>query len=164
MANKKNKKKKRKKKKNKIKNDYSSLLKKIEENGLVPKDIIWNESENTNKPKMSEVLVDFAEPLLEAADDNLSAEVAITISALVWNLTFMPENKREDEILKMIPIVSPTDDINDLIMTKSIINMLIVRKEEFFADNKKYILDYEISFAGNKGLNLSVASTLIVNK
>ncbi len=43
---------------------------------------------------MSEVLLDFANPLLDEAKSDKEKRTAITISALIWNASLLPEREK----------------------------------------------------------------------
>lgn len=108
--------------------------------------------------KMSEVIADFAAPLLKEADDETSASVAISIAVMGWNLAVMPEDEQEDMIKEMIAkIPKPGSDAK---YTESIARMMISRKKELFSHIKKLIVGYDIKFREGKML-LNVVSTQI---
>ena len=46
--------------------------------------------------------------------------------------------------------------------TKDIIDEMIVRKQQLFADNQRYIIDFQLQDSG-KQFHLSVASTLLAD-
>ena len=93
--------------------------------------------------KMSEVLPAFAEPLLEyVSDDRPGFEKAISIAAFAWNLSLLPEEKWESHIDDIAHEISQSDD--DIKMVKSVIQMLVQRRIQFFADITRFIYEFEI--------------------
>jgi len=107
---------------------------------------------------MSEVIADFAAPLLKEADDETSASVAISMAMMGWNLAVMPEDEQEDMIKEMIAKISKTG--SDAKYTESIARVLISRKKELFSHIKKLIVGYDIKFREGKML-LNVVPTQI---
>ncbi len=112
----------------------------------------------TSKIKMSGVIAEFAAPLLKEADDETSAEVAISMAVICWNLAMVPEDEQEDMIKEMIAKISKTE--SDAKYTESIARILIARKKELFSHIKKFIVGYDMKFTEGKML-LNVLSTQI---
>ena len=107
--------------------------------------------------KMSEVLLDFVEPLMEFNKDDNSFKKIIILSILVWNLCLNPED--EQEKLKKEIINSMVDEDPETCDTiAQIVEMLMERKRTEFADIKRSIIDYEIVNTED-GPRLNVSST-----
>jgi len=107
--------------------------------------------------KMSDVILRFAEPLLKDPHGVISKN-AIRFAIAVWNASLLPQ----DEQLKMLSTLIemlPEDDQDGRRELVAGIHMLLARKQRYFADNTRVILDYQITEAPNK-LNLNVISTL----
>jgi hypothetical protein len=107
--------------------------------------------------KMSEVLLDFARPLLDTVDDEGFKNVII-FAALCWNVSFLPEPKQQkdlkkivDELSKPAPLIRP--DLNA--WAKS----LLERKKAFFAADRRMVLDYRV-VEEKDSRHLFVTSTL----
>ena len=108
--------------------------------------------------KMSEVLPAFAEPLLEyVSDDRPGFEKAISIAAFAWNLSLLPEEEWESQIDDIAHEISQSDD--EIRMVTSMIQMLVQRRIQLFADITRFICDFEILDQKN-GWHLNVVSTL----
>ncbi|MEW6419309.1 MAG: hypothetical protein AB1480_14555 [Nitrospirota bacterium] len=106
--------------------------------------------------KMSEVLLDYAEPLLKEADNIKSRHVAISMAVLCWNISLMPEDKQKEMIEDVLAKILKTS--GDYDATRSIMIMLIERKKMFFSEYSNYIVDYEISLTDGGNLHLTVMS------
>jgi hypothetical protein len=93
--------------------------------------------------KMSEVLLEFAEPLLEDSDDDESFRSKIALAALSWNLTFVPPNEQEATLNNMVEKLGGRDVFVRRGIQESI-RMFIDRKRTLFADDNRLIVNYEI--------------------
>ena len=94
--------------------------------------------------KMSEVILDFAEPLLNTIDDDdeLFKDV-ISFAVICWNISFLPENEQKKMIRSLVDEMAKSDYLLRL-SVKNDIRMLLNRKETFFADEKRMVVNYEI--------------------
>lgn len=108
--------------------------------------------------KMSEVLEEFVDPYLSMAPDQNRREKLFGIAALAWNLANMPEKERQPMIDQMIGGLKGIDSLAQQDM-RDTVDELIERKQTFFAENKRYIMDFQLQDTGNQ-FHLSVASTL----
>ena len=115
---------------------------------------------SSSSEKMSEILLDFAEPLMEQVDrsDERAFGNVISIAAFAWNVSLLPKEKWESSIEDMVKELAQSDD--DVAMMKSIVQMLIQRRMEFFSDITRYIFDYEI-LDEKEGWHLNVVSSLV---
>ena len=111
------------------------------------------------KAKMSEVILDFAKPLLDECEDEESEKKAIGLAILIWNMSLFPKKSRDKEIEKLCSGLSPSEDANDFAALLNYVNILLERKAEYYPDNKRAIVNYQMSGSG-KNRRLDVASTL----
>ena len=103
--------------------------------------------------KMSEVLEEFVEPYLQFAETKEAYQKLITTAIVAWNVMLFPEKDRSsslDELLATLPKNVRKDG-------KQVIEELMVRKERFFSQYKRMIIDFEVTDTGN-GWHLSVMS------
>jgi len=104
--------------------------------------------------KMSEVLEDFVEPYEQFAETKEAYRKLLTTALVAWNVMLFPEKDRSsklDELLTTLPENVREDG-------RQIIEELMVRKERFFSQHKRMIVDYEVADIGSKR-QLSVMST-----
>jgi len=150
-----------KKKKNKLKRQLKKikpksksgqikLLKKIEKSG---RNVV---SEPTGAVRMSDVLQEFAKPLLIESVTDSEIKDAVKFSILVWNASLVPSPKKEEVIETFIKQLSTPDNTESL---KSYIDMLLKRKKEKFPNINRAIVDCQFSGSG-KNLRFDVASNL----
>ena len=97
--------------------------------------------------KMSEVLLDFASPLLDAEDDDYF-ETIIGFAVLCWNLSFLPDGERQKELEHIINELGGADS---LVRTEveDHASMLLKRKQKFFAKDRRFIVNFKIVEEGN---------------
>ncbi len=84
---------------------------------------------------------------------------AIELAILIWNLSLFPKKSRDQEIEKLCSGLLPSEDANDFAALMNYVNILLERKQEYYPDNKRAIISYQMSGSGKNRL-LDVASTL----
>jgi len=109
--------------------------------------------------KMSEVIVDFAEPLLEQAGDE-GYESALAMGVVAWNLALLPAKQRErakKSLVKKLPGKTRRDKVlaEDYVGQ---IEAIMRRKHEHFGHIKRFVVDYLVTESGDRW-HVSVAST-----
>ncbi len=105
---------------------------------------------------MSDVLQDFAKPLLFESVSDAEIKDAIKFSILVWNASLVPSLERKNWIETLIRQLSTPDNTESV---KSYVEMLLKRKKEKFPNIKRAIVDCQFSGSG-KNLRFDVASNL----
>ena len=93
--------------------------------------------------KMSEVLLDFAEPLLEDIDDDENFKGVIALAALCWNCSFLPPKKQRAQLNTIVDKLGKSDQLTRLEI-EDCTRMLIERKKAFFADDRRMVVNYEV--------------------
>lgn len=103
--------------------------------------------------KMSDVLEEFVKPYEQFAETKEAYRKLLTAAIVAWNVMLFPEKdrwSRLDELLGTLPENIREDG-------KQIIQELMVRKERFFSQHKRMIVDFEVADIGSKK-HLSVMS------
>ena len=106
--------------------------------------------------KMSEVLLEFADPYIEYWDDEDHLNKILTLCVIGWGLAIMPIDQRGDLIektLKTLPEEARADG-------RALFEMMIDRKEMYFADNNRWIISHTLTMTP-KGPHVDVVSTLV---
>ena len=106
--------------------------------------------------KMSDVIHRFAEPLRDENGD-IPANM-LRFAILIWNASLLPEDEQEEAfrgIIKALPGKERGLREGALLA----IGTLLERKKKYFSDNKRVIIDYEITETKDM-LNLNVVSTV----
>jgi len=108
--------------------------------------------------KMSEVITEFAEPLLKVAYSEQSYEIAIMMAIACWNLTLLPEEKHEELLARIVTETTKTYEHRK--DTESVARVLVERKKLLFPHIKKFVVNHDIQFLDGKMI-LNVASTYL---
>ena len=106
--------------------------------------------------KLSEVLLDFADPLLDDADDDYF-ETIVSFASICWNLSFLPDGERQKELEYIVNEIGGTDPLARADVEDNA-RMLLKRKQEFFAKDRRYIVNFKIVEEGDN-YRLLVMST-----
>jgi len=111
--------------------------------------------------KMSEALLDFAEPLLDTFDNDECFEGIISIAAMCWNTSFLPEKEQHKMFRSIVDELGKSD-----LLTRHEIEdctrMLLERKKALFADDRRMIVNYKV-VDEKDGQRLFVMSTPVKN-
>lgn len=117
----------------------------------------------TNARKMSEIIIEFAEPLLQEADSFESRKTALSMAIFAWNLSMMPDYQtRIDELCgaksdrKAKRKEAPFDF--ELLGAMS---LLVRRKQELYSDVRRLVVDYDVVDTGEGRLHLNVVSSIL---
>ncbi|MBI2927091.1 MAG: hypothetical protein HYY24_15455 [Verrucomicrobia bacterium] len=103
--------------------------------------------------KMSEVLVDFAQPMLDLARSEEDVQKALSVATIAWNLALLPPQEREEE--------SATGPLARLpAEAQTIVWEMVERKLLHFNKVNRMIMDFDASGEAGK-LTLNVVSTLL---
>jgi hypothetical protein len=96
--------------------------------------------------KVSNMLIDYAKPLLDAAPDLKAKEEVMFVAAFVWNATLKSKHKGEQMLADIRKSLSGR---KDNLGNTSTIKLLIDRKTTLYPDEKQFIVDFEVSRADN---------------
>ena len=116
---------------------------------------IWGSSPE----KMSEVVLDFAEPLLERAQGAAATEGAIGLAVLAWNAAFLPVPAQVELIEDAIASLEGTLLEEDAEVFLGIFGALVLRRMTEFADVQRFIIDFEVTHERSGDLHLAVSSS-----
>lgn len=106
---------------------------------------------DTAGEKMSEVIEDFAAPLLEDADSLEQVRRALAFAMVAWNYALRDEPDRAK------PEPAHAALLSDPIV-KQAFESLVARKQELYPDNQRAVLDYEL-IPTSSGYRFNVIST-----
>jgi hypothetical protein len=105
--------------------------------------------------KMSEVLLEYAEPLMKHAENMEQQHKAISMAIICWNVSLLNETDR-GRVLDAIYVDTDEVEVSNL---KEVITFMVNRKQELFPCNEKKIADWMVKDRGDQ-LFLEVATTL----
>ena len=113
----------------------------------------------SSQQKMSEVIIDFAKPLLDAAQTNKEMQRAIGMAIAMWNVAILPDKEQKDFLREFFNNTKDSSSNQDLPEEHNqVVSYFIARKKVFFSDIKRMILDYEC-VETPQGFHLNVVST-----
>jgi hypothetical protein len=107
--------------------------------------------------KMSDVITRFAAPL-KPPEEVLTAKT-IQFAILVWNASLLPPREQRQALEDIANLVPDADRETRGVIQQSI-TMLLARKQQYFAHNRRFIVDYHIAETADM-LSLNIVSTLV---
>jgi len=120
------------------------------------------EDEETDMLKMSEVIIEYADELLNMATTEESQEQAIMIAIVAWNLAFFDEEQQEEQMHNLLHRLKIKQGSEDWHNTIDILTILIDRKRLDYPSIDRLIVDYKI--IKTKGeFRLNIVSTVPQN-
>jgi len=144
QKNKRPKQKKKNKRKKPLSAGMAALLQRLPDLGSsLPQKVLINPPDHE---KMSEVILEFAQPLLDVVNDDASTKHIIAFAIDAWNFAIIQEQSGSKALEKMMreTAKSGTDEAT-IVRYKPYFDMLFQRKRELFPDNQRMILDYEFT-------------------
>jgi len=114
-------------------------------------------TEYVSANKLSEVILEYAEPLTNVADGSEVEERAIRMSITLWNASLLPKQKALEAIEPTLDNMAKGDQ---LLKSESymMFEMMYKRKQSLFSNDKRFIVDYSLE-ENDEGFYLQVAST-----
>jgi hypothetical protein len=107
-------------------------------------------------PALSDVLVEFAQPLLEhiARPTYAEGKSAIAVAVLSWNASFLPARERASYIDDFISALGIPKRVLGFDVRRTLRSM-VTRKLDSFAGDPRFVVDYQLS-EHPRGLHLQV--------
>lgn len=104
--------------------------------------------------KMSEVIEDFAQPLLEGVDSETEMHKALGFAIIAWNYSLAQGAGTELEPKLQALLRDP--------VLREVFDRLVARKQDLYPDNQRVVLDYQLFTRAGK-FQFNVISTLPPN-
>ena len=113
-------------------------------------------TEYVSANKLSAVILEYAEPLINVADESELEERAIRMSITLWNASLLPKQKALETIEPALDDMANGDQLlkSEFYMT---FEMMYKRKQSLFSNDKRFIVDYTLE-ENDESFNLRVAS------
>lgn len=105
--------------------------------------------------KLSDVITDFAGPLLNMSLRFSDHEKMLSLAILIWNMCIVHQSKA-DKVIEDFHKNILKDNNQAIDDADEIINYLIARKKHFYKDDKRFIVSYNVKNT-KQGLHLEVA-------
>ena len=110
--------------------------------------------------RMSDVLVEFAAPLLDVAMNGVACDRALFVAMIAWNIALLPEHKQNIEREKFVQSLSEESGESPEFV-RDILEDLIHFKIAHYSHIRRLIVDFHRSGWGDN-LHLVVASTPVL--
>ncbi|MCX5654634.1 MAG: hypothetical protein NTY65_08320 [Planctomycetota bacterium] len=94
--------------------------------------------------KMSVVLAEFVKPYRDDAETFQSYKTLLQLGACIWNATLLPADKQTSAIDQLMDLVPPAGQEAG----QQVIYGMLRRKQEFFSQNRRAIIDFELTDTG----------------
>ena len=141
----------------------SSILRKLRRNATAQRHAVPLRPQEITRAqeKMSEVILDFAEPFLEGISDEKGWKTVLGFAILCWNIALAPEEEQEESLADVLADLGKVaqNEPPAIDSLEASARMLVHRKEALFPNNKRAILSYEIVEKGDE-MTLLVTSAL----
>lgn len=136
---------------------FAGLKKKVDRSYGKDVKLIVNQGEIV---KMSEVLENFVDPFSDVRLDKHRLKMLFSIGIMAWNIAIMPKETRVEMVEEALSSITLASDADDIAFTKDLIEQMIDRKDKFFADNHRMIVNFELQYVTRGEYYISVASTM----
>ena len=107
------------------------------------------------KRKVSDILLEFSEPLRQGDPPFEVEKSIIGFCILVWNISLIPQNEQEQQINRMLKELGVLGEKDEKGFREDI-RMLMDRKKWFFPEYKMFIVSWHVGESAD-GLHLSVS-------
>ncbi len=104
---------------------------------------------------MSEIIIDFAEPLLKHAKSFEDQRKALEMAIIIWNISMLPKEKQVEQILNFGEDLAgePTQDSQEVY---EVLTYLLARRYSRFPGIHRLVQDFEV-LEQPGGFHLNVA-------
>ncbi len=101
--------------------------------------------------KVSDVILEFAEPLLEYARNERSFKTMVGFAIACWDVALRPEEEQEKSICDAIHRVAKEagDDPETAAHLETVARVLLARKKAIYPNDRRIILNYEFVEEGD---------------
>jgi hypothetical protein len=100
----------------------------------------WVKDASLAGPRLSQLVIDVAKPLLDSARTEEDYRKSILIALFCWNLPLTPEDKRPALMRELLDeVIGPGESPADV---ERMIADIVARKEALYPDDKRLIIDH----------------------
>jgi len=129
------------------------LKRQLRANGLLDG---WRLVMDMEGPKLSAVLLEFIEPYKKDAPTTEGYDKLVTMAVIAWNAALEDGAERTKYIQAMVNAIVDMAGEEWRKDAENVIEMMVERKERYFPDDKRYIVDYRLTET-NQEYRLAVA-------
>ena len=91
---------------------------------------------------MSDVMLEFTRPLLDAIDDEGLFEHVIVFATICWNMSFLPEKEQRQHMRSLARVGRFNAQMR--FELEQWAQMLLDRKKALYADERRMVLDFQV--------------------
>ncbi|NLE05780.1 MAG: hypothetical protein GX638_13410 [Crenarchaeota archaeon] len=113
------------------------LINELIEKNFFDKDIKVKIKDNPFE-KMSEIILDFADPIFEECDNDEDRERMLPFCIIIWNLCLMPKETKKEELKKILDSIAG-DNHDSYMFWSGLAKSLMFRKEMHFSNIRRLI-------------------------
>ncbi len=109
------------------------------------------------EPKMSEVILDLADPLIDGDVSNAKeVDLIVQLTIAAWNKAMLSADKQDASEKQIIDILVPRDGDAELVGTViQALDIVEERRKKLFPSFRRYIVDYDLHVSdGRVALNI----------
>jgi hypothetical protein len=132
-----------------------ALKRQIQATGLLKDG--WRVATDIDGPKLSAVLLEFIKPYKKDDPTREVYDKLITMAVVSWNAALQDGEERQKYIHAMVDMIINITGEEWRKEAESIIQMMIKRKERYFAEDNRHIVDFCLTETSQE-YHLSVAS------
>ncbi len=99
--------------------------------------------------KLSEVLLEFADPLVVTARTEEDFHNSIEIAVLAWNLSFLPADEQSTFLRESVTPLSGREELP--FEAEQCIQMLLTRKQALFSSDRRFVIQHQVSGGPHDG-------------
>jgi len=119
------------------------------------------ELKNMPTRKISEVLLEFAEPVTCMTQDDEHYEALLMLASICWNASFLSAEERRTILRDLVEQFRAEDALVRAVLQETVL-MLIERKELLYPDDRRLIMEHR-SIGEGEDSRLQVLSTQITS-
>jgi hypothetical protein len=108
-------------------------------------------------PKMSEVILDLADPLIDGdVSDAKEVDLIVQLTIAAWNKAMLSADKQDASEKEIIDILVPRDGDAELVGTViQALDIVEERRKKLFPNLRRFIVDYDLQVSdGRVALNI----------
>ena len=101
--------------------------------------------------KMTEVILDFAGPVLDDVPDEVAFKNAVTLAIICWNISLLPEERQEDSLRHVVHDLGKGAHGDPVLLARveTAARLLLARKKAIYPNDRRIILSYKFVEEGD---------------
>ena len=110
-----------------------------------------------SEPKMSEIILDLADPLLDGDVSNaMEVDLIVQVTIAAWNKAMLSADRQDAMEKEIIDILVPRDGDAELVGTViQALDIVEERRKKLFPNLRRFIVDYDLHVSdGRVALNI----------